>query len=387
MSIFRGSTAIVGIGQTSFYKRGLSPEPELQLALRAIVAACDDAGIAPSSVDGFVSYGSERNEAQKLMPALGTRELRFGALAWSHGGGIPGALAIAASAIITGQAETVVVYRAMAERSHQRQRVAVSQDDIAAQHLVNGMDGPVQFCAMRLQRLIEGRGVPRSTMKAMVEAAYYHASNNPAAYGRNTVNVGDAYDNARLISEPVNLFDCSRENDAAAAVILVSADRARHMTDKPAFLLSVPMGAPAQWGALEENHHPYDSSGFIGLAQRMWNESGYRAEDIDVVQVYENVSGLGVGALIDHGFCTIENAAEIIRFENLIAPHGKLPINTSGGHLGEGFLHGMSLVPEAVRQIRGESTNQVPGASLSLMTGGPADTSVSTALFGSESTL
>src|SRR5688500_10962335 len=110
-SPLRGAAAVVGIGQTPLYKRGTSPDPEMKLALRAIVDACNDAGISPRDVDGFVSYGSEKNEGQKLMPALGTRELRFGALIWGHGGGIPGALGLAAAAIVTGQAEVVAVFR------------------------------------------------------------------------------------------------------------------------------------------------------------------------------------------------------------------------------------------------------------------------------------
>ena len=99
------------------------------------------------------------------------------------------------------------------------------------------------------------------------------------------------------------------------------------------------------------------------------------------------MTGMGVSAIIEHGFCTLENAAEFITFDNLIAPHGALPINTSGGNLAEGFIHGMSLVNEAVRQIRGTSPNQVRGAALSLMTGGPGDPVVSTALLGSADTL
>src|SRR5207302_1647609 len=83
-------------------------------------------------VDGFVSYGSERHDGQKLMPALGTRELRFGALVWGHGGAIPGALGLAASAIVSGQAEVVAVYRSLAENAGARLRVAVAQDDTSA---------------------------------------------------------------------------------------------------------------------------------------------------------------------------------------------------------------------------------------------------------------
>ena len=386
-SKLRGATAIVGIGQTPYYKRATSPDPELKLCLRAIVAACEDAGIQPQDIDGFISYASERNDAQKLMPALGTREVRFAAMTWIHGGGIPGALSIAASAIAMGQAETIVVYRSMAESRHQRLRVAVAQNDTAAQYLVNGLESPAQILALRSQRLLEADGVPRSTMKAMAQAAYYHARNNPRAYGRNTVLDDATYDNARMISEPFNLYDCSRENDGACAVIVVSAERAKHMVKTPAYILSAPMGTFGGGGALEENIRPYSRAGQISVAQRMWAESGYGPQDVDVLKVYQNMTGLGVGSLIDHGFCTAENAGEVITFDNLIAPNGKFPVNTSGGDLAEGFIHGMGLVAEAVRQLRGESCNQVPNAKLSLMTGGPGDTMTSTGLFGTEETL
>jgi acetyl-CoA acetyltransferase len=387
VSRLRGAAAIVGMGETPYYKRSASPDPELKLALRAIVAACEDAGVDPRDVDGFVSYASERNDAQKLMPALGTREVRFAALTWIHGGGIPGALSLAASAILAGQAEIVAVYRSMAETTSQRLRVAVAQSDTAAQYLVNGLESPAQILALRAQRLLEADGVPHSTMKAMAQAAYHHARNNPRAYGRATVLDDETYDNARLISEPFRLFDCSRENDAGVAVIVVSADRARDLSQRPAYILSAPMGALEGAGALEENIRPYSRAGQLGVARRMWGESGYGPADVDVAQVYQNFTALGVGALIDHGFCTPETAGAFLTLENLIAPAGRLPVNTSGGDLAEGFVHGMGLVLEAVRQIRGTSTNQVPGAKLSLMTGGPGDTMSSTALLGAAETL
>jgi len=116
----RGSCAVVGIGQTPYYKRGTSPDSDVKLALRAIVGACEEAGFDPRDVDGFVSYASERSDAPRMMAALGTREVRFAALTWIHGGGIPGSLSLAASAILSGQAEAIVVYRSMAERVGQR---------------------------------------------------------------------------------------------------------------------------------------------------------------------------------------------------------------------------------------------------------------------------
>jgi len=384
---FRGATAIVGIGQTPYYKRGASPDPEIKLALRAIVAACEDAGIDPSEIDGFVSYGSERNAGQKLLPALGTKSLRYAALAWTHGGGIPAAVGIAAQAIISGQAEVVVVYRAMAEGSNQRLQVAVTQDDTPAQFLVNGIDMVLQRSAQRSQRMIEVDGVPASTLEAVAMAGYHHAQQNPGATAFGQPLTHEKYVASRYISEPYHLFDCSRENDGAAAVILVSAERAARMPQKPAYILGCTMGASHDGGSREDNHEPYTSVGLIELAQRLWEQTGYRPEDVDVAQIYENFSGMAVASIIDHGFCTSATAGDFITLDNLTAPDGQLPINTSGGNMADGFIHGMGLVLEAVRQIRGTSTNQVPGARLSLMAGGPGDSVTSTALFGSADTL
>ncbi len=150
----------------------------------------------------------------------------------------------------------------------------------------------------------------------------------------------------------------------------------------------MPMAPCTCSGALEENFRAYyGTAGQAVVARRMWAESGYGPADVDVVQVYQNMTGPAVGALIDHGFCTFEDVGEVVRFENLIAPAGRLPVNTSGGDLAEGFIHGMGLVAEAVRQLRGESSNQVPGARWSLMTVGPGDQMSSTALLGTADTL
>jgi acetyl-CoA acetyltransferase len=224
-------------------------------------------------------------------------------------------------------------------------------------------------------------------MFAMAQAAYHHAQRNPQAAAHGRPFDAEIYEQSRFVAEPYRLYDCSRENDGAVAVILVSAERAADLVERPAYLLSAPTGAGAGWGSLEENHRPYWSSGFGAVARRLWAESGYGPGDVDVAQIYENATGMGVAAILEHGFCTTEEAGAFLTFENLIAPDGSFPVNTSGGNLAEGFVHGMSLVTEAVRQIRGTSVNQVPGAALSLMTGGPGDPVVSSALLGAAETL
>lgn len=389
MGNLRGAAAIVGVGQTPWYKRGTAPDPEMKLAMKAVVAAAEDAGIDPRDIDGFVSWGSENNAGQYLMSGLGMRELKWGALMWVHGGGSAGSIGLAASAIATGQADVVVVIRAMAEKSADtRLMTAVWQGVNPPHQRVHGLSAPAQLFALGASRLLEADGLPREALWALVRASYYHASRNPNAYGRQMDLDRESYDASRCPAEPLHLFDNSRENDCAIALILVSAERAKHLRQKPAYVLSSPMG---RYGGqdLSESRGPdgRTTAGFRSVAARCWKESGYGPSDVDVAQIYTNASSAAANAIIDHGFCSWDEVGEFMRFENLIAPDGRLPINTAGGDLGDGFIHGAANNAEAVRQIRGTSPNQVPNANLSLVSGGPNDHFVSTTLLGSEDTL
>ena len=152
-------------------------------------------------------------------------------------------------------------------------------------------------------------------------------------------------------------------------------------------------GGPARsgpdWGESAENNAAYTSAGFHpALVARLWAEAGLAPGAADVVQVYENFSGPAVASLIDLGLCPRgADAGSFMTLSNLIAPAGALPVNTAGGNLAEGFVHGIGLVLEAVRQIRGTSVNQVPGADISLLLGGPVAPLVSATLFGSAAAL
>lgn len=378
-----GSTAVAGVGLRQ-YKRGASPLPERSVLVEAIVAACDEAGFDPADIDGFVSYGDDKNEPVRLMPELGMRELRWSSQVWGGGGGgIAAAFGVAASAILTGQASAVVVFRALVEGSSGRMSAAVMAHHLNDHLLASGVVSPAQACAIRAMRLYEHYGVPRDIVDDLVRASYHHGSRNPEA-----VSYGQTFDvetlrTSRLIAEPFHLFDCSRENDGAGALLLVSAERARDLAKSPIYLLGCTQGAQAGWGDLLENDDAdqYATGGFRSVARRLYAETGLSPTDIDVVQLYENFDAQGVMALIDHGFCSYENAAEVIRFGNLIADGGRLPINTAGGNLAQGFIHGIGLPIEAVRQLRGESSNPVAGARTCLLTGGPGSPTVSSAIF------
>ncbi|MBT6273509.1 MAG: acetyl-CoA acetyltransferase, partial [Chromatiales bacterium] len=112
----RGKVAVAGVGETTYYKHGQSPDPEFVLALKAILAACEDAGINPREIDGFASYSNDRNEPSRLSAALGLPDLKFSNMMWGGGGGGgSGAIGNAAAAIAAGMADCVVVYRALAQ--------------------------------------------------------------------------------------------------------------------------------------------------------------------------------------------------------------------------------------------------------------------------------
>lgn len=386
MSPLYGKTAIAGVGLRQ-YGRGKAPYSEQSVLAEAIRDACNEAGLDPADVDGFVSYGDDKNEPVRLMTTLGTRELRWSSTVWGGGGGgIGGAFGLGAAAIISGQANAVIIFRALVEGNSGRLSAAVMAHHLNDHLLAAGVVSPAQVCAIRANRMYEHHGVPRECAEALVRASYYHGKRNPeaVAYGKD-LDLDDMRQ-SRWIAEPFRLFDCSRENDGAGALLLVASDRAQGMKSKPVYLLGSANGAEKGWGDLLENDDAalYPTAGFRPIARRLYEDTGLSPEDIDVVQLYENFSAQGVASLIDHGFCTYESAAEVITFDNLVAPSGKLPVNTGGGNFAQGFIHGIGTAIEAVRQLRGESANPVPGAKTCLLAGGPGAPTVSSAIFASE---
>jgi len=387
----RGKTAVVGIGETTYYKRGGAPDTEFVLAIKAILNACKDAGIDPREVDGFSSYSNDRNDPSRISAALGLKELKFANMQWGGGGGGgSAAVANAASAVASGVADVVVVFRALAQGQFARfgqgpKMAAISGE--GAYSIPYGVMSPAQMFAMRCTRHLHETGVTRDTYKAVSLATYAHAQNNPRAvmYGKPLTPEG--YDEARWIVEPYQLYDCCMENDGAAALVIVSADRAKDLKKKPAYLLGATAGSEYRNAAPAHNAPLYATSSFTSLAPRLYEMAGVKPKDVDVLQSYENFTGGVVMSIIEHGFCTHEEANKFLTYENLLARGGKLPLNTSGGNLAECYMHGLELITEAVRQIRGESSNQVKDARISMVTSGPMVTPVSNSIFGSRETL
>ena len=393
----RGQVAVIGIGigESAYYRHGKSPDPEFKLALQAILAACKDAGMDPRDIDGFASFSDDRNDASRLAAALGIRELRLASMQWGGGGGgTAAAVATAAAAIQAGLADRVIVFRALAQGQFARYGLGgmanagaatVSGDHAFA--LPDGAISPAQRFAMKVRRFLHDHGVDQSALRAIALASYHHAQANPRAVMHGRPLDAATYDASRWITEPFHLFDCCQENDGAAALLLAPADAAKDFAQTPAYLLGAAIGSDHRCAAPSHNAPNYASASFASLAPNLYRMAKLGPADVDVVQAYENFTGGVVMALAEHGLLRPEEANQALRLENLLAPGGGLPLNTSGGHLAEAYIHGANLLVEAVRQIRGTSCNQVPGAAVSMMIAGPMVTPVSSLIFGSEATL
>ncbi|TSH93139.1 acetyl-CoA acetyltransferase [Verticiella sediminum] len=387
----RGRVAVVGIGESGYYKRGQSPEPEFKLALRAILAACADAGIDPRSIDGFASFSDDRSDASRLSAALGLPRLRSTTMQWGGGGGgCCAAVANGAAVIAAGLAECVVVFRALAQgefgRFGQSSGAASVAGDMAYQ-TPYGVLAPPQKFAMRAHRYMHEHGVRQEALRAIALASYHHAQNNPRAVMYGKPLTVEKYDASRWVVEPYHLYDCCMENDGAAAVILMSAERARDCAQRPAYLLGAASGSGHRAAASPHNAPHYASAGFPSVAEDLYRMAGVGPDDVGVVQSYENFTGGVAMALAEFGFYAPDEANEFLTVENLTAPHGRLPLNTSGGNLAECYVHGFELVVEAVRQVRRASTSQAARSDVALVAGGPMVSPVSALIFGSEDTL
>ena len=387
----RGRVAIVGIGETEYYRHGGSPDPEFKLALKAILAACKDAGLDPRDIDGFSSYSDDRSDASRLAAALGTRRLRAATMQWGGGGGgCCAAVANAAASIAAGIADCVVVFRSLAQGQYGRFGQTTGIDTISGEKaylMPYGVLAPPQRFAMRVRRYMHEHNVRQDALRAIALASYHHAQANPRAvmYGK-PLNEAK-YDAARWIVEPFHLYDCCMENDGAAALVAVSAERASQFRNKPVYVLGAAVGSGYRAGAIPHNSPLYAGASFDAVAPDLYRMAGLGPSDVGVVQSYENFTGGVVMALAEHGFFKPEEANEFLTLENLIAPSGRLPLNTSGGNLAECYMHGFELVLEAVRQVRGASVNQVQRNDVALVIGGPMVTPVSDLLLGSEATL
>src|ERR1700689_1699277 len=302
----KDKVAIAGLGETTYYKRGAAPVSEFRLALEAIQRAADAAGLPVTAIDGIASSANDRNDSIRVATALGLPELRFTNMFWGGGGGGgSGAIGHAAAAIGAGFATCVVVYRALAQGQFGRFGATPAMRAISgpiAYTWPYGMSTPAQWIALRTRRFMHDHHISQDPLAAIEMSCFHHPQSNPRAimFGRPLTREG--YYDSRLIVEPFHLYDCCLENDGAAAVIVTSAERARDLKPKPAYLMAAAQGSDYRQNAGAHNAPDYATSNFKTLAPRLYEMAGIGPKDVDVVQSYENFTGGVVMSLVEHGF-------------------------------------------------------------------------------------
>jgi acetyl-CoA acetyltransferase len=368
----RGRTAVAGIGQTAFGK-GL-PDTELSLACQAISMALDDAGIAPSEVDGLASFTMEPNREVEVARNVGLGDITFFTQVGYGGGAGCGVVGQAAMAVVTGQCRVAVAWRARKRADRASRPWAQAAARLADSWQWSrpwGMIRPVDEIAMLTRRYMHEYGATRDHLANVALAFRKHASRNPAStMGHKPMTRAD-YMNARWISEPLCLFDNCLETDGALAAVIVSAERARDCPQPPAFIHSFAQGLPPQHQTMTNYFcdDPLRGPAWTA-ARRLYANADVGPADVKVAQLYDAFSPLIPLSLEGYGFCERGGGGPFTDDGAIEWPDGKLPVNTAGGGMSEAYVHGFNLVLEGVRQIRGTSTSQVENADVSLVTSG-----------------
>ena len=386
--------AIVGIGATPYYFRGESyPQTIMEMGSKAILAACEDAGINVKEIDGFAYYSEAGGGyGQKLstagfMEILGIPEVTFSATLTSGGGGSAGSVGLARAAILAGDA-TVVVSLMSLQQAKQRLGTifgAMAPDPENSFLQPSGLVGPGHLMSVLTRRHMHLYGTRREAFAEIAMSTRKNAMNRPKAQKREPMTLDD-YFNARMIAEPLCLYDFCLETDGAVAVITTRLDRARDLKQKPAKVVAAAHGGRREWGRGFDwygmNDPDFASSGHAPIAKRLWETSGLKPSDIDVALLYDHFTPMVLMQLEDYGFCKKGEGGEFVESGAIRYEGGSLPLNTHGGQLSEAYIIGMTHIMEAVEQVRGTAINQVAGAKHALATGGPATLPVSGLILG-----
>ncbi|GGW58792.1 lipid-transfer protein [Streptomyces xantholiticus] len=370
MATLKDKAAIVGIGQTDFAKR--LPEPEKTLACRAILGALDDAGIAPSEVDGFASYTMEETDEVEIAKAVGAGDVTFFSKVGYGGGGSCATLAHLAAAITTGQADVGVAWRSRKRGSGPRPwtGTAVQLPTPAQWTRPFGLLRPADEIGMLARRYMHEYGATREHLFNVALACRNRANQNPAAMMYERPLTREMYMTSRWISEPLCLFDNCLETDGALACVIVGAERARDCRQRPVYIHSAAQGLPAQHHGMVNywNDDPLTGPAWTA-ARQLWKRADFGPQDVDVAQIYDAFTPLIPLSLEGYGFCRRGEGAAFTE-GGALEIGGRLPLNTGGGGLSEAYVHGFNLINEGVKQLRGTSTAQVPGAGTCLVTAG-----------------
>jgi acetyl-CoA acetyltransferase len=356
---------ITGVGQSQIGVK-LTRHP-LLLTLDAVREALSEAGLSIGQIDGVSTYpgrmpaylGFSPVGADELIDALGIRAT------WYAGGSEIssqlGAVVAAATAVRAGLARHVICFRTVYEAAAmsrpeeypplRREKVDGNSQWTAPFNALSAANWTAQYAMRHVKRY----GLTREQLAQVALTDRAHAALNPRALTREPLTM-DEYMSARMISTPLCLFDCDRFTDAST-VLIVSAGSA---IDE---VLCKPIRIAAMAGTVER--HSWDQAEWMACyptGADLWKRTDYKPSDVDTVQLYDGFSFQVISWLEGLGFCEVGEGGRFIEGGKRIALDGELPLNTFGGQLGAGRLHGFGFAHESVVQLRGKGgARQIPG--------------------------
>ncbi len=355
--------AIVGVGETPYLRGNGSGRTTRALGVQAIRAAMNDAGMKPGDVDGMLSYSNNDSTFSTFMAGdLGIR-LNFYMDVYGGGSSTEALVGIAIGVIEAGLCKTVAIFRSMNGFSQvriggtgARAAAPISGDQLHSR--AYGWQSAGQMFAPSFMRHMHDYGT-RPEQVAMVKVIHSeHASNNPKALYKKRVTVDDVL-NSRIICKPLHLLDCCVETDNANCIIVTSAERARDCKHHPVLIRSVVGRCSKPRVDMHYQHGPISTvAGFYGK-DILFPNADVSPQDIDATGSYDAFTFTTMMQLEDYGFCKKGEGAQYVS-DGTMRLGGRRPNNTSGGHLCEGYTHGIAMVIENVRQLRHDVDDSCP---------------------------
>ena len=368
---FERKVVISGIGLSNIGRR-LERNP-LGLMVDAALAAIDDAGLRVGDIDGLSSYpgpppalaGTSGGGVNNLEDVLRVRPIWFGS--GMEGAGQTTAVVNGMLAVAAGLCRHVLCVRGVWESTFRDLQREGRLHPNSPGRISGEMEGRLPFgafsaanwIAMMATRHMQSFGTTREQLGAIAVNARRNASRNPSAVYREPITLSDYLD-ARMVSTPFGLFDCDVPCDGAVAVVISSVDAVASL--RPPLVAVEAVGTHlaerVSWDQGTLLHEPVLS----GPARHVWTRTDLTPADVDVAEIYDGFTFNCLSWLELLGFCAIGEGGPFVEGGSRIALDGELPLNTHGGQLSAGRLHGWGFLHEACVQLRGEGGDrQVAG--------------------------
>ena len=357
----RDKYSIVGVGETAYTRH--SGRTTRSLGVEAVRNAMLDAGLDAGGIDGMLSYhGNDSTPSPAIATDLGIR-LNFYMDCSGGGSSTEALVGIAIGVIEAGMCRTVAIYRAMNGYTEARiggtGRARPVLRGAALVSIAYGLSSAAQNFALSFMRHQMEYGTTSEQVAHVKVAHSKHASNNPKALYKQRVTVEDVV-NSRWIVKPLHLLDCCVETDNATCIIVTSAERARDLRRRPVHILGVAGRVSKPRADFHFEHGPITRVAGYYAKDIVFGQAGIGPEEVDLTGSYDAFTYTTMLQLEEYGFCAKGEGGAYVS-SGIIELGGKRPNNTSGGHLCEGYTHGMNMVIENVRQLRWQADDSCPG--------------------------